>query len=87
MKSAANLSLCRMHKCIICIELGLNQMYPTEADHITTRGAGGGDEQSNIWPLCSAHHRERHQIGIRTFIKKYKAARMYLESVGRTDYL
>ena len=87
MKSAANLKLCRSHKCIICTELGTYQEFPTEADHLTTRGAGGGDEQENLWPLCTRHHAERHQIGIRTFVKKYKAARMYLELMGRTEFL
>ena len=42
-------------------------MTPSDPDHLRTRGAGG----EFVWPLCRAHHVERHQIGIRTFVKKY----------------
>jgi len=38
----------------------------TEPDHVRTRGASGADRQ-NLVPLCVYHHRQRHDIGIRTF--------------------
>jgi len=43
---------------------------PLDRDHITTRGAGGKDE-NNVWILCRKHHTERHKVGIFYFIKKY----------------
>lgn len=41
-----------------------------EACHVTSRGAGG-DDLGNLVPMCRAHHREQHQIGIRSFERKY----------------
>lgn len=38
----------------------------TEAAHVQSRGAGGGD-RSNLVALCPRHHREQHRIGIKTF--------------------
>lgn len=87
MSKADNLAICRAQRCLVCTELGEAQSYPTEVDHITTRGAGGSDEQDNIWPLCVAHHRERHSSGILTVIRKYQSLRMYLEIMGRDDLL
>ena len=39
------------------------------AHHVTTKGAGGGDE--TVVPLCTWHHSEIHTIGIKTFEAKY----------------
>lgn len=44
---------------------------PSDPDHIVTRGAGGGDVQGNVWPLCRPHHSERHRRGLTWFIWKY----------------
>lgn len=52
---------------------------PSDPDHIVTRGAGGGDEAHNVWPLCRTHHTERHKIGLHTFIAKYQQARGWLK--------
>jgi hypothetical protein len=52
--------------CIVCGKV------PSDPDHLRTRGAGGGDEESNIIPLCRhPHHIERHTIGLKSFVKKY----------------
>lgn len=40
------------------------------AHHVTTRGAGGGDEQ--VVPLCAKHHDEIHTRGQNTFAAAYK---------------
>ena len=40
-----------------------------EATHIRSRGAGGKWE--DVVPMGAAHHRELHQLGIRTFSAKY----------------
>ena len=34
--------------------------------HVKTRGAGGGDV-GNCLPLCPAHHRSQHDMGIKSF--------------------
>ena len=31
----------------------------------------GGDDRGNLVPLCRQHHREQHQIGLRSFERKY----------------
>lgn len=68
--------------CLVC------GRYPTDPDHIRTRGAGGMDFIRsgklivlNIWPLCREHHTERHAIGLDSFKAKYKACRDYLEEI------
>ncbi len=40
------------------------------AHHVTTRGAGGGDE--TCVPLCAKHHDEIHVKGVDTFAAAYK---------------
>lgn len=42
---------------------------PTETHHVTTRGAGGGDDQ--VVPLCSRAHFLGHSMGWETFAAKY----------------
>ena len=37
-----------------------------EADHVKTRGAGGADRK-NLVPLCSHHHRRKHEMGRKSF--------------------
>lgn len=86
-KSPKNLELCRKLPCIVCIELQSPQRSQTQPDHITSRGAGGGDEQTNLMPLCFEHHRQRHDLGIKSFIKKYDSVKLLLEVYGRTDLI
>lgn len=40
-----------------------------EAAHVRSRGAGGAAK--DIIPLCTRHHREQHDAGIRTTESKY----------------
>lgn len=40
-----------------------------EASHIRSRGAGGRWE--DVVPMCRAHHREFHDMGVRTWSSKY----------------
>jgi Zn-dependent alcohol dehydrogenase len=35
--------------------------------HITTRGAGGKDDDGNLLALCVEHHAMAHAMGVRTF--------------------
>ncbi len=75
------------HQCAVFDEncLGKNQ-----AHHVTTKGAGGGDDTAV--PLCVFHHGEVHNIGIKTFEKKYvldlaeTAAVLWRQSRHRLKY-
>lgn len=67
--------------CLVC------RAVPSDPDHITTRGAGGGDYPENVWPLCRAHHNERHAIGIKSLVEKYPSLEDWLRRAGRTDVL
>lgn len=60
----------RAYPCVICTHTGRKQRSKSEADHIRTRGAGG-KEAGNLWPLCRAHHDERHRRGLRGFAYEY----------------
>lgn len=64
-KSKRNLGLVRNMPCIVCLR------RPADADHIRTVGSGGGDNLSNLQPLCREHHVERHTRGIDTFLSTY----------------
>jgi hypothetical protein len=59
---------------------------PTEAHHVTTRGAGGSDVAENVMPLCPEHHREWH-MGISPMLEKYPSVVYWLELAERTDVL
>lgn len=49
----------------------VTHMRPVAGHHIKTRGAGGGDVEENLIPLCAAHHSEIHAMGIREFLASY----------------
>jgi len=51
-------------KDLSCVACGVR---PCDPDHISTRGAGGGDQAFNVWPLCRACHITRHSKGICRF--------------------
>lgn len=61
--------------------------YPSDPDHITTRGAGGDDVAINVWPLCRTHHVERHAKGLMYMIEKYETLQLWLQRAGRKDVL
>lgn len=54
----------------ICACLSPKCYGPIDHHHIKTRGAGGKDSDCIL--LCRAHHSECHNIGRKTFYKKYK---------------
>lgn len=68
----------RLLPCLVC-----RANPPSEADHIITRGAGGGDVDWNVWPQCVGHHHERHKIGIKTFALKYERAGEWIRNDPR----
>lgn len=51
-------------KCIVCLK-------PAEHHHVKSRGSGGGDESSNLMPLCRTHHTEIHWSRNK-FVEKYR---------------
>ncbi len=55
----------RACRCILC---GKESAPP---HHIVSREAGGSDDNSNLLSLCSIHHNEIGQIGIKNFANKY----------------
>lgn len=59
--------------------------YPTEAAHVKSKGAGGADEGNTI-PLCSWHHLEQHNEGIRTFATRHNLNLAAVASRLWTDY-
>lgn len=62
------------------------QAYPTEAHHITTRGAGGSDVPSNLMPLCTQHHRQWHASkGAAQLIRQCPRVKGWLRHWERRD--
>lgn len=64
-----HLQFLRGHNCILFGTRGHACWGKTEAHHVKTRGAGGGDD--GAIPVCSAAHRMIHDLGIQTFEKRY----------------
>lgn len=69
-------------KCLAC-----GSLPPVDADHITTRGAGGDDTEDNLMPLCRRCHTLRHKLGIKTFAKKFLSVRRFLILKKRFDVI
>lgn len=67
--------------CLCCMAV------PSDPDHITSRGAGGGDEATNVWPLCRTHHTERHTKGLVFMVRKYPSLQIWLTEATRHDIL
>lgn len=65
--------------CVVCKE---SRDGSVTFHHLTTRAAGGEDEQSNLISLCQKHHTEIHQIGTVKFSRKYQEVKMWLEDNG-----
>jgi len=57
--SEARVEWVRKQPCEVCGE------RPSENAHVRSRGAGGTHE--DVVPLCAPHHRQQHDIGIRSF--------------------
>ena len=68
--------------CIACGGPG-----PVDAHHVTSRGAGGGDEVENLMALHRLEHQEFHKIGWSKFCEKYPSVRYWLELANRDDIL
>lgn len=77
----ALLELVRTLPCMACTKT------PSEAHHVTTRGAGGGDTPTNVMPLCSFHHRLWHFKGPGYMIENFKGVLYWLEFAERFDVI
>lgn len=66
-KSKENIEKVKEMPCVACGRSG-----PSDAHHIRSRGAGGGDELTNLMSLCRICHVEIHKIGRKTFFDKYE---------------
>jgi hypothetical protein len=56
---------------------------PSENAHIRSRAAGG--TWQDIVPLCRAHHREQHDIGLATFQERHAInLRLIADQIGGT---
>lgn len=72
------LAYVRTFPCAICLPNALEQKTRTQACHLKSRGAGGGDV-GNVWPGCEAHHLEQHTKGFAHMTRKY---RVHLDRVA-----
>lgn len=61
-RDAAYVTWVHGQPCIVCGR-------PGDACHVHTRRNGG--DRRNLVPLCRAHHREQHTIGIVSFARRY----------------
>ena len=61
----------------------------SDPHHLTSRGAGGGDEPENVISMCRDHHNEVEAPwgGLARMIQKYPRLRIWLEEAGRQDLL
>ncbi len=75
------LAVFRTFPCLAC------GRSPSDAHHITTKGAGGGDVPENLMPLCREHHTLWHQRGPGHMIRTFSRVRGWLEHWDRTDIL
>lgn len=68
LESQANRDLMRTFACQVC------GVTPVDVHHVRTKGAGGGDDLHNLISLCRICHGKVHQVGSKTFFKKYGKA-------------
>jgi len=70
------------HNCLACGRRG-----PSDAHHVTTKGAGGGDTIDNIIPLCRRDHTRIHTEGMAKFAWRYPQFKEWLTKHNRFDVL
>ena len=69
-KSLEYIKYIKEQDCLICFKAFV------DADHLKAIGMGGNRKKPSLKhytciPLCRLHHRERHDLGIERFEKKY----------------
>lgn len=58
---------------------------PVEVAHVKSRGAGGSDERGCI-ALCHAAHASQHQMGIKSFERRWFTTDGVLQNYAETVY-
>jgi 5-methylcytosine-specific restriction endonuclease McrA len=66
----------KLLSCIICSD------PETDICHIRSKGAGGVDEEFNLFPACRSCHGEQHRSGIVTFYMKHREVRECFKEKG-----
>lgn len=61
-----NIEYIKQFPCAVC------GCRATDAHHIHTRGAGGGDELENLIQLCRVCHQRCHQLGTYRFLRMHR---------------
>jgi 5-methylcytosine-specific restriction endonuclease McrA len=64
----ANYRLIKSLPCEVCAKT------PVDVHHVKTKGSGGGDELFNLMSLCRICHTRFHQMGKKTFFRKFGKA-------------
>lgn len=77
------LEMVRNQRCCAC------GAWPSDAHHVTTAGARGGDTGDNVMPLCRHHHQEWHAPfkGPSYMVDNYPGVGEWLYAHERTDVL
>lgn len=57
------------------------------AHHVTTKGAGGGDTEDNLMPLCAYHHDWLHRIGYGKAFKMWPTLLRWIVEHKRVDII
>lgn len=76
-----NIKLVQDRPCVCC------NAHPSDAHHLTTKGAGGGDHINNLINLCRKHHTEIHKIGLKKMCWKFPKIKEWLVQNKRFDLL
>lgn len=63
-------------ECVVCGDVA------TEVHHVKTRGAGGGDEDWNLLPICRRCHVDIHKAGLYTFSRRHRRVFEWLIKKG-----
>lgn len=71
----------RKQPCVVC------GRSPSDAHHLTSKGAGGGDIASNLLPVCRIDHQKIHQMGIVKMAHKHPKIKKWLTKHERFDIL
>lgn len=82
MQRVVDLNLIETVRTLPCMACGIT---PSQAHHVTTVGAGGGDIPENLMPLCAKHHSEWHTAGPSVMVKKYPSVYHWLRIAKRDD--
>ena len=72
----------RMQPCTAC-----NKRPPSDAHHVKHQGAGGGDTEDNVMPLCRFCHQDWHALGAGRMIKRNPSVGEWLVKYKRMDII